>query len=158
MAEMVRVMATGVFDILHLGHLHYLRQAKQLGDELVVVVARDSTVRKMKHEPVTPEEMRRELVDALKPVDRAILGHEGDIYRTVENVRPDIIALGWDQRFDPKEIEDECRKRGVNVKVVRLGKLEGDLDGTTKIINKVISLWSFQKRLEKIEQKPASEE
>ncbi|MFQ5837193.1 MAG: adenylyltransferase/cytidyltransferase family protein [Thermoplasmata archaeon] len=155
---MVRVMATGVFDILHLGHLHYLRQAKELGDELVVVVARDSTVRRMKHEPVTPEEMRRELVDALKPVDRAILGHERDIYRTVEDVRPDIITLGWDQAFDPKDIEAQCRKRGVDVKVVRLGRLEGDLDGTTKIINKVISLWSFQKRLERIEGSPTSEE
>ncbi len=148
---MVRVMASGVFDILHLGHLHYLRQAKELGDELVVVVARDSTVRGMKHEPVTPEEMRRELVDALKPVDRAILGHEGDIYKTVEDVRPDIIALGWDQPFEPEEIEAECRKRGSQVRVIRLKRLEGDLDGTTKIINKVISLWSFQKSLERIE-------
>ncbi len=148
---MVRVMASGVFDIIHLGHIHYLRQAKELGDELVVVVARDSTVRRMKHEPVTPEEMRRELVDALKPVDSAILGHEDDIYKTVEDIRPDIIALGWDQPFAPEEIEGECRKRGANVKVVRLKRLEGDLNGTTKIINKVISLWSFQKSLERIE-------
>lgn len=154
---MVRVMATGVFDILHLGHLHYLLQAKELGDELVVVVARDSTVKRMKHEPVTPEEMRRELVDALKPVDSAILGHEGDIYRTVEDVRPDIIALGWDQAFDPDEIEGECRKRGSEVKVVRLDRLEGDLDGTTKIINKVISLWSFTKSIERIEGEPSEE-
>ncbi len=154
---MVRVMASGVFDILHLGHLHYLRQAKELGDELVVVVARDSTVRRMKHEPVTPEEMRMELVGSLKPVDRAILGHEGDIYRTVEDVRPDIIALGWDQPFEPERIEAECRRRGVEAKVVRLEKLEGDLDGTTKIINKVISLWSFQKRIEQIEGRQAEE-
>lgn len=154
---MVRVMATGVFDILHLGHLHYLQQAKELGDELVVVVARDSTVRRMKHEPVTPEEMRRELVGALKPVDRAILGHEGDIYRTVEDVRPDVIALGWDQAFDPEEVETECRRRGVAASVVRLERLHTDLDGTTKIINKVLSLWSLQKNLERIEGKPAEE-
>lgn len=150
-------MATGVFDILHLGHLSYLRQARELGDELVVVVARDSTVRKMKHEPVTPEEMRREMVDALKPVDRAILGHEGDIYKTVEDVKPDIIALGWDQSFQPEEIEEECRRRGREVRVVRLKRLEGDLDGTTKIINKVISLWSIQKKIQEIEGRPPGE-
>ncbi len=151
MAQMVRVMASGVFDILHLGHLHYLRQAKELGDDLVVVVARDSTVRRMKHDPVTPEDKRRDLVEALKPVDEAILGHEGDIYKTVEEVNPDIIALGWDQPFEPGEIEAECRKRGIDAKVVRLEKLEGDLDGTTKIINKVISMWNFQQRMKRIE-------
>ncbi|MEE9489142.1 MAG: adenylyltransferase/cytidyltransferase family protein, partial [Thermoplasmata archaeon] len=52
---MVRVMASGVFDLLHTGHLHYLEEAKKLGDELIVVVARDSTVRKEKHEPITTE-------------------------------------------------------------------------------------------------------
>lgn len=154
---MVRVMATGVFDILHLGHLHYLQQAKKLGDELVVVVARDSTVRRMKHEPVTPERIRRELVDALKPVDHALLGHEGDIYRTVEEVRPDVIALGWDQSFDAEEVEAECRRRGVPAQVVRLERMRGDLDGTTKIINKVLSLWSLQKNLERIEGRPPEE-
>lgn len=148
---MVRVMASGVFDILHLGHLHYLRQAKELGDDLVVVVARDSTVRRMKHEPVTPEDIRRDLVGALKPVDEAILGHEDDIYKTVEKVRPDIIALGWDQPFKPEEIEAECKRRGVGAKVVRLERLEGDLDGTTKIINKVISMWNFQQQMKRIE-------
>ena len=50
---MVRVMAVGVFDLLHAGHLHYVEQAKSLGDELIVVVAHDDTVRKQKHEPVT---------------------------------------------------------------------------------------------------------
>lgn len=149
---MVRVMATGVFDILHIGHLHYLRQAKELGDDLVVVIARDTTVRRMKHEPVTPEEMRRELVDALKPVDEAILGHEGDIYQTVEKVQPDIIALGWDQPFDPGEIEAECAKRGVPARVVRLERLEGDLDGTTKIINKVIGMWNLQQQMARVEE------
>ena len=155
---MVRVMATGVFDILHIGHLDYLKQAKALGDELVVVIARDSRVRRMKHEPVTPEALRRELVDGLKPVDQALLGHEGDIYRTVEDVRPDIIALGWDQEFDIEEVEAEVRRRGVPAKVVRLTKMEGDLDGTTKIINKVISLWSIQKQVERVEKKPPEED
>jgi FAD synthetase len=151
---MVRVMATGVFDLLHVGHLHYLKQAKALGDELVVIIARDTRVRRMKHEPVTPEALRRELVDALKPVDRAMLGHEGDIYQTVEEVRPDVIALGWDQAFDDEEVETEVRRRGVPAKVIRLAKMEGDLEGTTKIINKVISIWSIQKQVERVEETP----
>ncbi|MCJ2563189.1 MAG: adenylyltransferase/cytidyltransferase family protein, partial [Candidatus Thermoplasmatota archaeon] len=57
---MVRVMASGVFDLLHTGHLHYLEEAKKLGDELIVVVARDSTVRKEKHDPITTEDVRCE--------------------------------------------------------------------------------------------------
>lgn len=138
---MVRVMATGVFDLLHVGHLHYLRQAKALGDELVVIIARDARVRRMKREPIVPEERRRELVEALKPVDRALLGHEDDIYRSVERVRPDVIALGWDQAFHEGEIEAECRRRGVPVRVVRLGKMEGDLQGTTKLVNRIVRLW-----------------
>ena len=99
---MVRVMASGVFDLLHPGHLYYLKEAKKLGDELVVVGATDNTVRKRKHEPITPQDMRLEMVEALKPVDRAVLGHENDVFRTVEELKPDIIALGYDQDFDEK--------------------------------------------------------
>jgi FAD synthetase len=135
---MTRVMATGVFDILHTGHLHYLTEAKKLGDELVVVVATDSTVRKRKHEPITPEAMRVELVNALKPVDEAVLGKEGDMFEIVSQLKPDIIALGYDQRFDEKKLEKELKERGIKVKVVRLGKYEDDLNGTRKIIKKVI--------------------
>lgn len=135
---MTRVMASGVFDILHTGHVHYLSEAKKLGDELVVVVATDSTVRKNKHEPITPEKMRLELVRSLKPVDRAVLGRENDMYGVVAEIKPDIIALGYDQAFDPRMLEDELAKRGMNIRVVRLGKFEDDLNGTRKIIRKII--------------------
>ncbi len=135
---MTRVMATGVFDILHTGHLHYLNEARKLGDELVVVVATDATVRKRKHEPITPEAMRVELVGALKPVDKAVLGREGDMFEIVAQLKPDVIALGYDQRFDEKKLEGELKARGMKVMVVRLGKYEDDLNGTRKIIKKVI--------------------
>ena len=59
---MIKVMATGTFDLLHMGHIYFLKEAKKLGDKLIVIVARDSTVRKMKHEPVTPQEMRLQLI------------------------------------------------------------------------------------------------
>lgn len=148
---MVRVMASGVFDLLHTGHLHYLEEAKKLGDELIVVVARDSTVRREKHEPITPEEVRRELVDAMKPVDKAVLGREGDMYGIVEEIQPDIIALGYDQEHDEEVIRNELKKRGLNVDVVRLSKLGTDLDGTRKIIQKVVNWWRVKAELEAVE-------
>ena len=136
---MVRVMATGVFDILHLGHLHYLQEAKRLGDELYVVVATDKTAERMKHRPITPEKMRVKLVEGLKPVDRALLGHEDDPYQIVEEIHPDIIALGYDQRHDEEKIKEELRKRGLtHVEVVRLPRFDHDLNGTRKIIRKII--------------------
>lgn len=154
---MVRVMATGVFDLLHPGHLHFLESAKKLGDELVVVVATDNMVRRRKHEPVTPQEMRRRMVGALKVVDRAIVGREDDIYKTVEEVRPDIIALGYDQSFREEDVQRELKKRGLNIRIVRLDKDASghDLDGTRKIISKVEQSLSFQKTISNVEQKPA---
>ncbi len=119
---MTRVMATGVFDIIHLGHIHYLRESKKLGDELVVVVARDSTARKNKKEPVFNEMIRLEIVSELRVVDKAILGHEGDIYATVRDLSPDIITLGHDQHFDTEVIEVKCREMGLATKVVRISK------------------------------------
>ena len=94
---MVRVMASGVFDLLHSGHLHFLEEARKLGDELVVVVATDKTVREKKHEPITTQEMRLKMVAALRPVDLAVLGKEDDMFEIVAELKPDIIALGFDQ-------------------------------------------------------------
>ena len=148
---MVRVVATGVFDIIHLGHVHFLEKAKDLGDELVVIVARDRTARKMKHDPITPEGMRVELVQSLKPVDRAVLGYEDDMYRIISEVRPDIIALGYDQKFDEKELGRELKKRGLTVRIVRLPHLDHDLDGTRKIIRRIVD-WNFaQQKLKEAE-------
>jgi len=136
MGEMARVMATGVFDLLHVGHLHYLEEAKKLGDELIVVVASDETVKKRKHTPIMPQEMRRKLVGALKPVDKAVVGHVGDPLAIVEEINPDIIALGYDQEMEG--LEDELRKRGLKAKVVRCSKYEDyDLNGTRKIIKRI---------------------
>jgi FAD synthetase len=136
--KMTRVMASGVFDILHTGHVHYLSEAKRLGDELVVVVATDTTVRKNKHEPIIPEKMRLELVQSLKPVDHAVLGREGDMFSVVTELKPDIIALGYDQMFDENALERELEKRGMDIKVIRLGRYEDDLNGTRKIIRRII--------------------
>ncbi|HJN70104.1 MAG TPA: adenylyltransferase/cytidyltransferase family protein, partial [Candidatus Thalassarchaeaceae archaeon] len=142
---MVRVMAVGVFDLLHAGHLHYVEQAKALGDELVVVVAHDDTVRKQKHEPVTNQELRCRMVQGLKPVDTAIIGNPPTmpIYEILETVKPDIIALGYDQKHSLDAIKNGLKENGwEDVEVIRVEGLADDLDGTRKIIAKILRLWS----------------
>lgn len=131
-------MATGVFDLLHPGHVYFLTEARKLGDELVVVVARDQTARRLKREPYVPELIRRQMVEALKPVDRAVLGSATDIYQTVVDIHPDIIALGYDQRWDEAEVERECARRGVPAKVVRVGPLPHDELATRKIVERIL--------------------
>ena len=148
-------MATGTFDLLHLGHIYYLKEAKKLGDTLAVVVATDSTVRRLKHEPVNPEEIRLKLIKELKIVNEAYLGHEDDMYEIVKEIKPDIIALGFDQIHDEKSIKAALKKRKIDAKVVRLTEFKGgsDLEGTRRIISKIISAYEFQKNMEKIEGK-----
>ena len=115
------VLAGGVFDIIHPGHLHTLNSAKSLGDVLVVVVATDSTAETMKKRtPLHNQEQRRNLVNSLSMVDIGIIGHEGDIFKTVEKIKPEIIALGYDQVHQEKYITDGCRKLNLDVKVARL--------------------------------------
>lgn len=134
---MVRVMASGVFDILHTGHVSYLEQARSYGDELYVVVACDDTVRKQKHEPITPEDMRVKLVSSLKPVDVAVLGRKGDMFSILDEIRPDIIVLGYDNPLNEKELEDRLRERGMIVPVKRASQSTEDLEKTRSIVKKI---------------------
>ena len=152
---MVKVMATGTFDLLHMGHIFFLKEAKKLGDTLCVVVATDTTVRKLKHEPVNPEQIRLYLIQELTIVDKAYLGYENDMYAIVEEVKPDIVALGYDQIHDENKIKDELKKRKLSAKVIRLSeyKCGSDLDGTRRIIQKIISAYEFQRKMERIEGK-----
>lgn len=115
------VLTGGVFDIIHPGHIHTLNSAKSIGDVLIVVVATDSTAVKMKKRtPLHRQEQRKELVNSLSMVDLCMVGQEGDIFKTVEKVKPEIIALGYDQVHQEKFIVDGCRKLELNVKVARL--------------------------------------
>ncbi len=125
------VLAGGVFDIIHPGHVYTLKKAKSLGDILVVVVARDKTVIKMRgRKAVNDERLRLELVSNLKPVDLAILGSERDFFEVIEKVKPDIIALGYDQAHDEREFIEEGRKRGLEFKVIRLDTIYPHLKST----------------------------
>ena len=93
-------MASGVFDILHLGHVHYLKESKSFGDYLVVVIASDYTAKKHGKELIFNEKERSALISELKIVDEVMIGHSDDnIFKTVAELKPDIITLGYDQKF-----------------------------------------------------------
>jgi len=138
------VLASGVFDLLHLGHVKFLEEAKRAGGEnaeLVVIIARDSTVEKTKgRKPIMSEYQRRALVESLKVVDEAVLGYEKlDIGEVIENVKPDVIALGYDQTDMEKQVRNYVDKHKVNAEIVRIGKFgENTLDSSSKIKQKII--------------------
>tara|TARA_B100000519_G_C14237612_1_gene435538 strand:- start:742 stop:1206 length:465 start_codon:yes stop_codon:yes gene_type:complete len=151
---MARVMAVGVFDLLHAGHLHYLEQAKALGDHLTVIIAHDDTVRMRKHEPVTSHDLRRRMVSGLKPVDHAMVGNPPTVpmYDILPLVEPDIIAIGYDQEHAESAIRAGLDERGFNeIQLIRVEGLTEDLDGTRKIIDKILSLQWAQKRQTELE-------
>lgn len=122
----MKIATFGVFDLIHEGHIKFLKKCKNLSKcgALTVVLSRDSTVLKEKGRySLIPEEQRRFIVESLKPVYEAILGNEGsDKLKIVERIKPDIIVLGYDQCWDEKELEQELRKRGLKVRVIRLKK------------------------------------
>jgi FAD synthetase len=138
------VLASGVFDLLHLGHVRFLEEAKKAGGkdaELIVIVARDSTVEKRKGtKPVMSEDQRRTLVESLKVVDEAILGFEDfNIDMVIEKIKPDVIAFGHDQEGMMKSVKQAMLKKGLDIKLVRIGRFgENDLDSSSEIKRKII--------------------
>jgi len=133
------VLAGGVFDILHPGHIFFLSRAKEEGDLLAVVVASDQTVEKRKRIPIVPGRQRLEMVRSLKPVDVALLGGRGDIFDTLEKVRPDVVALGPDQGHRIREVEDKAKERGLKVRVVRVEEYkETELSSTKSILQRIV--------------------
>ncbi len=137
----ITIMATGTFDLIHPGHGYYLEESKKLGGDdarLVVVVARESTVRARKRVPIVPEKQRLKVVQMLRVVDEAILGSENDMFSTVSKINPDIITIGPDQDFDLDWLRKELKERELNAKVVKInGYHESSLDSSCKIIKKI---------------------
>ena len=133
-----RVVATGTFDILHPGHLYYLTESRKLGDELWVIVARDENV-KHKPRPILPEAQRLEMVAALRPVDHAILGDHTDMFRPIEEIRPDVITIGFNQYFDEENLRRQLAGRNLPADVVRIGKYaDGGLASSRMIVKKIV--------------------
>ncbi|MCD7781286.1 MAG: FAD synthase [Methanosphaera sp.] len=137
----MKVMATGTFDIIHPGHGFYLSEAKKLGGEdatLIVVIATDKTVKKNKHIPIIPQEQRAEMISLLGCVDEVYIGSEGDPYEIVKSQKPDIIAIGPDQHFDPETLHNSLLKEGLDVDVVKIRDYKKfELDSSCKIIRKI---------------------
>ena len=132
-------MASGVFDILHLGHIHYLKESKSFGDYLIVVVASDYTAKKHGKNLIFDENERKGLVSELKIVNETIIGHStDDIFQTVNEIRPDIITLGYDQKFDDDYIENECEKLGLKTIVKRTSPYDDTINSSSKIRQKIM--------------------
>ena len=138
------VLASGTFDLLHLGHVKYLEEAKRAGGknaELIVIVARDSTVEKRKgKKTVMPEDQRRSLVESLKVVDEAILGFEDfSIDKVIERINPDVIAVGHDQEGIEREVRKAIAEKKFNVQVAKIGRFgKKELNSSSKIMRKIV--------------------
>jgi len=141
------VLATGAFDLLHYGHYRFLEEAKKSGgknSKLIVIIARDKTIKKRKgKQPILPEDQRRALVEALKPVDQAILGYEEmNVEAVIRKIKPDIIAVGYDQDNMRRIVEEILRKGKSRVKIVQIGRFgSADLNSSSKIKRRVIEEW-----------------
>ena len=141
---MAVVLASGAFDLLHYGHIRFLEEAKKLGgasSKLVVIVASDETVRRNKGKrPIIPEDQRRAVVEALKVVDEALLGYEdADFGAVIERIKPDIIAIGFDQDEVERETMKTIREKGLDIRVVKLGRFgREDLNSSSKIKRRIV--------------------
>ena len=147
------VLATGAFDLLHLGHVRFLEASKRKGGpgaKLVVVVARDKTVMNRKGRmPIVPEDQRRELVGSLKVVDKAILGHMHlDLLGILREVRPDIISVGYDQKQIKASVSKLLREEHLGIRLVQIPKFGADgLNSSTGIKRRVARGWADQAKL-----------
>ena len=142
------VLASGVFDLLHLGHVKFLEAAKKEGGKnakLIVIVARDKTVEKTKgRKPIIPENQRCELINSLKVVDKALLGYENlDIAEIINVTNPNVIVLGYDQQVLEKKVLDYINKSENKIKISKIEKFGKDaVDSSSKILRKIIEKFS----------------
>ena len=145
MTNTVTVLASGVFDLVHYGHVRFIEEAKKIGGDesrLVIIVARDKTVQRLKgRRPIISEDQRRAVIESLKPVDEAILGYEDLSFEdTILKVNPNIIAMGHDQQILETQIRDFIKQHDLNIRVVRIGKFgREDLDSTSKIKRRILN-------------------
>ncbi len=146
--SLLRVVATGTFDVLHPGHIYYLSESKKLGDELFVIVARDTNVKHKPH-PIIPEAQRLCMVAALKPVDHAILGDKIDMFRPIEEIQPAVITIGFNQFFDETMLREQLGQRGLSPAIVRIGKYaDGDLASSRLIVQRIVDVRGTKKEAE----------
>jgi cytidyltransferase-like protein len=138
--QLTIVMTGGTYDILHIGHLFILEQARFLGDALVVVLATDKNVKRLKDRlPTNSMDDRAQVLEGVKNVDAVIKGSETDFMSTVDLIDPDIIALGYDQVEEERDLYESVSKRGhSHIRIIRLKKYVPG-KSTTKIKQDIIN-------------------
>lgn len=118
---MKKVLVFGSFDFIHPGHLYFLNKAREKGDFLTVVLARDRTIKKLKkRKPLYPEQTRLKNLKKLRLADQILLGNLKDKYKIISKIKPKIICLGYDQKFFVRNLKNELKKRKINCRIVRL--------------------------------------
>ena len=135
---MKKIVATGTFDILHPGHIYYLEESKKLGDELWVIVAREKNVIH-KPRPIVSEDQRLRMIQSLRCVDHAILGDHTDMYKPIREINPDIITIGFNQKWSLEKLRSEMSERGICAEVVQISEYTGmPFTSSTKIIEESV--------------------
>lgn len=131
---MKKVIAFGSFDVLHEGHKHYLEEAKSYGDYLIVVIARDGNILKFKgKKPRNDEAHRLGEIGKLDFVDETVLGNKEDIFKVLEEHKPDIICLGYDQKMDEGKLREELEKRNLKAEIVRAKPFKPEIYKSSKL-------------------------
>jgi len=131
---MKTIMVFGTFDIVHCGHLHMFKEAREHGDKLITVVGRDANVEKIKGMlPVHNEKERLFLIQNIKLVDEAVMGDKVDVYKVIEKYRPDVIALGYDQKMYVDNLEKAITKFGLETRIVKLSPYQENQYKSSKI-------------------------
>ncbi|ADM26900.1 cytidyltransferase-related domain protein [Ignisphaera aggregans DSM 17230] len=137
------VFAAGSFDILHPGHIEFLRWASTLGDKLYVVVSRDDNYERFKGvKPVFREDERLAIVSAIRFVYKALLGSRDDIYSSIHEVKPSVIALGYDQLRD-RDLKEVLSREGLDVEIYRMDRRVENYS-STNIKNRICSYWCLK--------------
>lgn len=125
-------MCFGTFDLLHKGHIHYLQESKKLGKHLTIVVARDENVKKIKNKSPNHSEVLRILnLRKLDFVDQVILGSKVDFFKVINENKPDIIALGYDQKAPIEKLKTEFP----NIKIERIDSYKPHIYKSSIICN-----------------------
>ncbi len=133
-SKMKKTMTFGTFDGIHKGHEYYLQEAKKLGDYLVVVIALDETVEKVKGKtPKYSAAERKKLVESLGIADKVAVGNPGDKLKVVVDEKPDVICLGYDQRAFTENLLEKLRQRGINPEIRRIPAYKPEVYKSSKI-------------------------
>lgn len=117
----MKILLFGTFDILHPGHQSLFQQARRYGDTIIAVIARDKTVKKLKkHSPYFREKQRQKNLQKTNWMDKVFLGDKKDYFKIIKKIKPNIICLGYDQKFFIKELKQKIGEWGLKIKIIRL--------------------------------------